>query len=432
MRTPNNKSYFPGGLATRRQFLAAGTFTFIAPTLWLRAAEAASAEGALASFDHEVEAFMQAREIPGGALAVVKDRKLIYARGYGWADREQRIPVRPETLFRIASLSKPFTAVAVLRLVEGKKLDLEARAFETAHLDSLPEARAASVDQRLWKITIRQLLQHTGGWDRDKSGDPMFRWKRIVRELKISGAPNPTAIIRHMLGRRLDFDPGARYAYSNFGYCVLGRVIEAVTGQPYEQFMREHILAPIGIKRMHIGASLQSGEGESRYYTADNAQAESVFPQAPGRVPEPYGGFSMEVMDAHGGWVASAVEVARFAAAMDDPKASPLLKRETMELMYQPPAPPAWRKADGRLEAAYYGCGWMVRPVASGGANYWHTGSLPGTHALLVRRWDRLSWVALFNQRSDDKKLPDDALDGALHRAAAQVKEWPKEDLFGR
>src|SRR5436189_5086177 len=80
---------------------------------------------------------------------------------------------------------------------------------------------------------------------------------------------------------------------------------------------------------------------------------------------------------------------------------------------------------------AYYGCGWMVRPVGSKGkANYWHNGSLPGTSTLLVRRSDGLSWAAVFNQRSDDKKLPDTAIDPALHRAADSVAAWPETDLF--
>jgi N-acyl-D-amino-acid deacylase len=136
-------------------------------------------------------------------------------------------------------------------------------------------------------------------------------------------------------------------------------------------------------------------------------------------------------MDAHGGWIASAVDLARFAAALDDPKHSPLLKPATFQMMSAPPAPPAWREPDGTLAESYYGGGWLVRPVGGKGkANYWHAGSLPGTSTLLVRRWDGLSWVVLFNQRSADKKLPDDAIDAALHRAADAVVDWPKENLF--
>src|SRR5687767_12521825 len=89
----------------------------------MRAADPADeADRAFASFDREVEQFMQARGVPVAALAVVKDRRLVYARGYGWADRERQEPVRPDSLFRIASVSKPITGVAVLKLVEDGRL----------------------------------------------------------------------------------------------------------------------------------------------------------------------------------------------------------------------------------------------------------------------------------------------------------------------
>jgi N-acyl-D-amino-acid deacylase len=337
-------------------------------------------------------------------------------------------------LFRIASVSKPITAVTVLRLVEAKRVALDARAFEILQLPALLEP-GKKPDPRLGRITIRQLLQHTGGWDRDKSFDPMFRSRIIARA---AGEPAPATspvIIRYMLAQPLDFDPGARFAYSNFGYCLLGRVIEKLTGQPYETFVQQNVLAPIGIKRMRIGASLIDGHapGEVRYYAAKESKASSVFPGTPEQVPWPYGGFCLEAMDAHGGWIASAVDLARLAAALDDPLHSPLLSPETFRIMYAPPPPPVSRQPDGSLNDSYYSCGWNVRPAgANGKANYWHTGSLPGTAALLVRRHDGLSWAVLFNQRSDDKRLPDTAIDGALHRAADAVTAWPAENLFSK
>jgi N-acyl-D-amino-acid deacylase len=158
-----------------------------------------------------------------------------------------------------------------------------------------------------------------------------------------------------------------------------------------------------------------------------------VFPGTPEQVPWPYGGFCLEAMDAHGGWIASAVDLARLAAALDDPLHSPLLSPETFRIMYAPPPPPVSRQPDGSLNDSYYSCGWNVRPAgANGKANYWHNGSLPGTAALLVRRHDGLSWAVLFNQRSDDKRLPDTAIDGALHRAADAVTAWPAENLFSK
>jgi N-acyl-D-amino-acid deacylase len=99
--------------------------------------------------------------------------------------------------------------------------------------------------------------------------------------------------------------------------------------------------------------------------------------------------------------------------------------------MLAPPTEPVSRRADGTLEAAWYGCGWSVRfGSRPAEVNFWHTGSMPGTFSLLVRRHDHLIWALLFNQRSEDPQLPDSAIDPAMHRAAAQVTEWPERDLF--
>ncbi len=407
----------------RRTFLATGFVGLAARGL---------AKGAVPigeAFDREVDAFMKTRGIPGGALAVVKDRRLVYARGYGLADREKGIAAQADSLFRIASISKPVTAVAVLKLVEGGKLDLEQRAFDIVKAEPLGEG-----DARLRQITIRQLLHHTAGWDREKSFDPMFRSRRIAEAAGMDTPAMPPAIIRYMLGQPLDFEPGSRYAYSNFGFCALGRVIEKVAGKTYEEFVRTEILAPMNIRRMRIGASLEGGaaSGEVRYYTPNSGTGDGVFGES-SRVPIPYGTFCLEAMDAHGGWIASAVDLARFAAALDDPAQCPVLKKETFAIMYEPPPAPVSRKESGELADSYYASGWSVRPIGKEGrANYWHTGSLPGTATLLVRRWDGLSWAVLFNQRSEDRALPDGAIDPAMHRAADATADWPEEDLFGK
>ncbi len=418
---------------SRRHFLdisAAGVVGVSIPPLL---AEEEKKSLPFASFDQEMEQFMQARKVPGGALAVVKNRKLVYARGYGWADREKKIPAQPDSLFRIASISKPFTAVAILKLVEEGRLKLEDRAFAIVKLPPIVFT-GKPLDPRLQAITIEQLLHHTGGWDRDQGFDPMFQSKRISKAAGIPGPADPKSIIRFMLGKPLEFDPGTKYVYSNFGFCVLGRVIETITGMPYEQYVKEQVLAPLGIKHMRIGGTLSTkrAEGEVCYYTPKNDLGESVFPEHPGMVPWPDGAFNLEAMDAHGGWIASAVDLVRFAAGLDDPAHCPVLKAETLATMYRPPEAPVSRKPDGSVTDAYYGCGWLVRPVRNGKANYWHNGSLPGTSTLLVRRWDGLSWAVVFNQRSNDPQLPDGAIDAALHRAAEAVKEWPKEDLFAR
>ena len=385
------------------------------------------------AFDDAMTTFMSARGVPGGALAVAVGGRLAFVSGYGFADRAARRAVEPDSLFRIASISKPVTAVAVLRLVEQGRLSLDDRVAPLLQVEPfLPGGRKP--DPFLDKITVRHLLQHTGGWDREKTFDPMFRSRWIADRLGVASPPGTGDIVRFMFGRPLDFEPGTRYAYSNFGYCVLGRVIERVTGLGYEAFVREQILARTDVRRMQIGVSLpeRRAPGEVRYYTPDNEQAESVFGAHPAKVPVPDGGFCLETMDAHGGWLASARDLVRFATALEPDRSGALLKAETIRTMLAPPPAPVSRRVDGSLQDSWYACGWSVRPVRTGGVSSWHNGSLPGTFTLLVRRADGVTWAALFNQRSLDKKLPDNAIDAALHRAADSVQEWPREDLFNR
>ena len=412
---------------SRRRF--AGLCTLALPAL-LKAADPPPADASpFAGFDREVESFMSERNVPGAALAVVKDKRLVYAKGYGWADRDRKLPARADSLFRIASISKPITAVAVMKLIEDGKLSLDTKAFDLLKLEPFFE-KGAKPDERLRTITVRQLLQHTAGWDRDASFDPMFRPGRIAEVTRTPPPAGPEAVIRYMLGRQLDFDPGARYAYSNLGYCVLGRIIEKLTGSRYEDFVRKTVLTPCGIRHMTLGRSLegQAAANEVRYYAEGDEQDDSVFPDKPGKVPAPYGAFHLEAMDAHGAWIGSAVDLARFAAALYGPASSPLLKAETIREMFAVPPPPVVPK-----EKRYYGCGWSVRLAGpKGELSTSHNGSLPGTATFLVRRWDGISWAMLFNQRSADKSKPDSAIEAALHRAADAMTAWPEPDLFAQ
>lgn len=385
----------------------------------------------LHSFDDTLVAFMKRHAIPGGALAVVQDGKLIYARGYGFADREQKTPVLPTSLFRLASVSKPITSAAVMTLVERGKLDLDAKVVALLGVEPFLKA-GTKEDPRIRDISVRNLLQHAGGWDRGKSGDIMFKHFQIAADMGISSPPDHASLIRWGLGQTLDFAPGQKYAYSNFGYCVLGRVIEKASGQRYEDYVREHVLAPMGIHDMRIGEGRQRErkDREVCYYDAQNTLGRNVFSgDGPDRVPLPYGFASPQTMDAHGGWIASAVDLARFAAALDRPGAKPVLSAESAALLYARPEPPLGLNADRSPADVFYGMGWNVRMLGkTGKINVWHNGAMPGTSTLLVRLANGRSWVVLFNQRTDGKGADD--IDPLLHAAAAKVTQWPTADLF--
>lgn len=369
--------------------------------------------------------FMDKHAVPGCAVAITRHGKLVYARGFGFADVATREPVSPYSLFRIASISKPITAVAIMQLIEQKKLKLDDRVFDILTDDDPHLIGDAKFDERQKEITIRHLLEHRGGWDRDKSFDPMFQSTRFADAL---GKPAPAEvhdIIRNMLGLPLDFNPGERFAYSNYGYCLLGRVIEKLTNQPYDEYVKQHVLAPLQITTMQIGGSFvrDRKENEVRYY--DPQVTSSVFAANRGRqVAAPYGAFKVETLDSHGGWIASAVDLVRFASAFDDPAKCPILSGDSIRTMFSPPP--------GKVGEVYYALGWSVRPVADK-LTTWHTGSLPGTSTVLYRRYDGLNVAVLFNSRvSPTAQHLTRELEGPLFNALDNVRDWPDVDHFAR
>lgn len=387
----------------------------------------------LASFDRLMKDIITGSwGIPGGALAVVKDGRLVYARGFGLGDKENNQPVQPESLFRIASISKPITAVTTLKLMEEGKLNLDDLAFcrpgvQTGCLLTMEPAPGATADERVYNITIRYLLWHAGGWDRDRSFDPMFM-PTTKQAAEAVGTPPPAnceTVIHYMLGRRLDFAPGTNYAYSNFGYCVLGRIVERITGQTYEAYVQENVLKPMGATRMRIGRTLLEGrfEGEVKYYDFPGARLrECVFPSM-GQCPDPYGGFYLEAMDSHGGWIASAIDLLRFVTAVDGRRPPAFLKPETIQIMISRPDLAYWQGG-----SSWYAMGWAVRPVGDE-ANWDHAGGLPGTATSLMRRFDGIAWAVLFNSRP----IQGDVIaivNQVLSREVNQVTEWPTHDLF--
>lgn len=382
-----------------------------------------------AVYDQSMKEFMRKHHVPGASIAVTDRGRVVFARGYGYADVGAQEPVIPESLFRIASISKPITAVAILQLVEQQKLNLDDKIFEVLDYSAQIEAAADSFDDRLHEITIRQLLEHRGGWDRGQSFDAMFQSVRFANQVGVDPPADQSAVIEAMFSQPLDFDPGQRYAYSNFGYCLLGRVIEKRTAQSYEDYVKQHVLAPIGVTTMRIGATRLDGraENEVRYYQPGTAQ--SVFASDLNTtVPWPYGGWHLEAMDSHGGWIASATDLAKFAAAFDDPDHCPILSRESIETMYQRPPGLAGHEEDGKEKERYYSLGWSNRIIGQDKINHWHTGSLSGTSTILIRRHDGKNFVALLNTRvSPSASHLGLEIDSLLHKMANSVSQWPAD-----
>ncbi len=397
-------------------------------------AETGEAFSQLASFDNMMRDFVRDNKIPGASLAVAKDGRLVYARGFGYADLEAKQPVQPESLFRIASISKPVTAVAVMRLVDLGKVKLDDRVFEILQYEPhLPDG--AEMDPRLAQITVRHLLQHTAGWDRGVSIDPMFQPVRITQSLGKQPPAEPDDIIRFMMGWQLDFDPGARYAYSNFGYCLLGRIIEKLTGRGYEEYVRTDILGPLNIHTMRIGKTLAEGraEGEVRYYMPWKNKGVAVVGEKIGaKVPRPYGAWYLEAMDSHGAWIASAIDLVRFGSIVQNGEQSKVLSQQSMKAMLARPEGAAGYEENGQPKQNTYGCGWMIHGIGpKESRNYSHAGALDGTSTILSLRHDGLCWSVLFNTgHLPDGKRPSGKVEPLIHEAANAVKQWPEHDLF--
>ena len=381
-----------------------------------------------ASFDRMMRDFMREHRVPGASLAVTDQGKLVYARAYGYSDVKTREEVTLDSLFRVASISKPITAVAILQLVEQGKLKLDDKVFAVLDFEDAIKTAGDQFDPRQRDITIRHLLQHRGGWDRGISFDGMFRSVEFAAKLGVPAPAGPNTVIQSMLGHPLDFDPGHRYAYSNYGYCLLGRVIEKLTGQSYEQYVREKVLAPLDIHSMRIGKTRLDGrqKNEVRYYYP--GRGPSVFQaDLADDVPWPYGGWYLEAMDSHGAWIASANDLAKFAAAFDDPENCKILSADSIAAMFARPPGLAGHDEEGKQTPTFYSLGWFNRPVGEGMQNNWHTGSLAGTATILIRRHDGRNFVALFNARSSPNASHfGRAIDPLLHRAANVVNEWPE------
>ncbi|MGP1255012.1 MAG: serine hydrolase domain-containing protein [Kiloniellales bacterium] len=311
------------------------------------------------ALDRSLEGFLADNAIPGGVVAVGRVGETPEVRAYGLADPSTGRTMTPDTPLKIASLSKPITAAAVLALVEAGRVTLETR------LGALFPETYESPDPRLAEVTIADLLRHSGGWDRAADLDPFFLTADELSEqlgLKANAVEDCRPVAEAMAGRALQFEPGSGHAYSNLGYCWLGLVLENVTGQPYADAIWSLLPEAVGMRlqEMPDDATPQRTAG-----------TESYLLQRP------------QVLGAAGGWIATAAQVYRFAERVPHPRAT---ERPT----YADPE-----------SADHYGFGWRVWSGPRDGL-LTHYGAMPGSFAVLARHDDGRIAIALFNARPTD------------------------------
>lgn len=378
--------------------------------------------------DQDFNDLLKKWNIPGGQVAIARNGKIVFARGYGFANLGSKQPVEPDTLFRIASVSKAITSVAALRLIEQKKLKLTDKAFEIlSDLQPCLPSQLGRPEKRLKRISIQHLLQSTAGWDRVHSGDPMFAPHVMAAAYNCSCTmrPEPLAVIRYCLEKPLDHDPGNSYAYSNLSYTVLEEIIKRKSGKSYEQYVQEEILQPIGITNMRLGRTLYRAPKETIYYPFPGQElAPSVFPNHKGFVPLPYGGdFALEALAGPAGWIASASDLVRFASVFAGEGKSPPLSKSTIDLMFRKPSIKHWEEKD-----EYFAMGWDVVPVDSK-IKFSRAGSLPGNMAYVVHLPNGTTYAFTINSRPLRQSDFAEEAKTIIQNNIAKITTWPGAEV---
>lgn len=357
---------------------------------------------------------------PGIAVAVVRDGKLVVAKAYGSADIAASEPLRPDHLFRIASISKAVTGIAVLSAIDEGLLNPDAAAFDILS-DFLPNSGA---DPRIDQVSVRHLMHHTSGWNMvGVPDDPLFRSLEIAQATGSTMPPDPAAMTRWAAMQPLSFDPGTDFIYTNIGYVVLGRVIERSTGFTYEDFVQRFVFEPAGITLAEIGGITRAErkQNEVEYDSTQNNIWTSVF-DGTSVVPEPaYGGINLVGLDASSAWLLSVVDLVKLAAATDgDPAYADIISEQSFELMTDIGTPPG---------TTPLGVAWFLGTDASGAVVKWdHGGGMPGTTAYLARLESGVI-IAVISNTALDQSFFDDLAVG-LTNAVNGISIWPATDLF--
>lgn len=328
--------------------------------------------------DQEVRQFLAFTGAPGLQLSLLRRGVPLIEGTWGAADRWGS-PLRADHRLRVASLSKPITAATALRLVDAGRLSLDRTVFGP---NSILGDVYGPTSGAVRAIRVRHLLSHScGGWTND-GADPTMNYPGLTADQLIA---------RTIAAHPLSAAPGSRQLYSNFGYLVLGRIIERVTGSGYEAWVRQDLLARAGVGGMRIGAQGPTS-GEPAYFPHNG-----LNPHA----------FDLRRSAANGGWTATAGELTRLISRIDG-RPNGLLSNASVTAMRTPPQA-GWG----------FGHGWTVNAIG----NRWHTGILPGTAAFMCLTADGHAMAALSNFGGPGSGM-EAALDQLMFRLKGVTDGW--------
>jgi CubicO group peptidase (beta-lactamase class C family) len=322
----------------------------------------------IATVDNKVTAFMSTYNIPGASLAITKNGKLVYIKGYGKANTATGELVTPAHRFRLASVSKTFTGVAIMKLVQEGKLSLDSKVFGTGGVLA-NDYGTAPYNANVLNITVKNLLQHTSGsWGAATGGDvidqnPAYTYKQLFDWI-LTTRPNPNA-------------PGTIYDYSNVNFSLLGRIIEKVSGKTYINYIKQDVLASIGDTQTDIAGKTEAEQktNEVKYY-GQGTDAAYVY------------NIAFPRRDADGGLMTTAKDLIRFVNAFDGFSTRPdILNTASITALTTP-------------SAVYsgYACGIGIWSAENLWFNY---GSLPGTRTGFMRHNNGMCVALLLNSRVD-------------------------------
>ncbi|MDQ3392881.1 MAG: beta-lactamase family protein [Bacteroidota bacterium] len=395
---------------------AAFDYSLIEPKEKIKLNNELSSVYELRSIDTVFNKFIKRWGIAGASVAIAKEGRLVYAKGFGKADKESGENVHPDHLFRIASVSKLITAVGIMKLVEDGKLQLDDKVFGAKGI--LNDSTYAKIaDPKAKEITVRHLLKHQGGWSASM-GDPMFETLEIALKMNVPPPADPVTVTQYILSKRLHFRPGTRSSYSNVGYCILGQIIEKVSGENYENYILKNILQPLRIENMQIGKNMMLSKvlNEVSYYDYDGAVSRLSVYGTGDFVSRAYDGTNVEGLGAAGGWIASSSQLLKLVLAIDGFDTKPdILSVASIEEM------------TSGVEAGGSPLGWKGVDI---NGNWWRTGTLAGSSALVMRQADGTSFAVILNSSIYSGARFTTEINKAMQKALNGVEEWPVHDLF--
>lgn len=338
----------------------------------------------LAKMDAAIEKYMAQWNLKGVSLAVMRKDSLVYAKGYGWADKQQDQKMGPGNIMRVASVSKLITATGIMILQERGMLELRDTVFGPRGIlcDSLFTKEIK--DKNYFKITVEDLLRHKAGFTTG-AGDPMFSTRTIMLQNHLSTPPDHDTLVKIVLRKRLGYVPGTSQSYSNFGYLLLSMIIEKVSGMGYEEFIQKNVLKPAGCNDMHMAHNYykEKYKNEVRYYLQPNDELVEEYNNSRRMVERCYGGNDLPALSGAGAWVCSVPELAKFVASIDGrPEFPDILSPESVMEMTR------------YIDDETYSLGWNdTKPTGE----WSRTGTLSGTSALIKTFPDGECWIMVTN-----------------------------------